>query len=412
MTRRHRYRGLVGVALRQLVHHRARTSLAVLGVMLSVLAVTTLWGVGTGVLTTGETLVESTGRDLWVSGGPVAFSPETVGGFQNPLTDAHSTAAEIESRESVANAVPIGFNAVYASPNETEFETVLSVGVAGSGPAIELTEGPGFSNGDTHRVNGSYEGPLNHEVIVGPGVAERYDLSPGDSLQIGGTIRNARANEFEIVGISPTFADLTGTEAVTVWLSDIQTLTGNAFSDRASLITVTLADGADPEAVEQSLETAYPEVDVRTNREQLTQVLERQAVLIGGGVSLSLLALVAGIAFSLGLVVSIVYQQRAEFAAFRATGGSLGSLVVIALTQTAAIAAIGGGLGLVATVPTASGLEQLTATVTGFDGLVRVPRAGYLLGAGLVGLFTLLGTVASVWRITRVGTIVTLRSRQ
>jgi ABC-type transport system, involved in lipoprotein release, permease component len=370
--------------------------------MLSVLAVTMLWGVGTGVLNTGEELVDRTGRDLWVSGGPIALSPETVGGFQNPLTDAHATADTIEQREAIAAAVPLGFNAVYVSPNETGFETTFSVGVGEVGPSLEVTEGPGFSGGDTHRTGGSYDGPLNHEVVIGPTVADRYNLSPGDSLHLGGTIRNARANEFEIVGISPTFADLTGTETVTLYLSDAQTLTGNALADQASLISVGLAEGADPTTVKQSIETMYPELDVRTNRQQITQVIERQAVIISGGTSLSLLALVAGVGFSLGLVVSIVYQQRTELAAFRATGGSVGSLVLIALTQTATIGVVGGGLGLFATVPVASGLEQLTTVITGFDGLVRVSRTGYLLAAGLVGVFVFLGTIAAVWRVVRV----------
>ncbi|MFC7058810.1 ABC transporter permease [Halovenus salina] len=368
MSRIRRYGGIGGIALRQLVYHRVRTLLTILGIVLAVLSVTLLLGIGAGVLETGEQLVDSTERDLWISGGPTELNPESVGGFRNPIVDSHAVAAEIDARDDVSAAVPLAYNAVYISTDGEEFETVLSVGVGGSGPAISLQAGEGFSPGDTHLVDGEYTGPLNQEVIIGPDLADKKDLAPGDTLYLGGTLRNAKANEFSVVGISPTFSTLTGTETVTVRLSDLQTLTAMSLSDRSSLITVTVTDDADVETVHTKLQQAYPDFTIRTNQEQITAVLERQALILTGGLSLSLLALLAGIFFSLNLFLSLIYQQRTEFAIFRATGGSTGSILLLALLQAVVIALLGVSIGMLLTPIAATALEEVTIVITGFEG--------------------------------------------
>ncbi len=393
--------GVVGVAFRQLIYNRARTALAVFGIVMAVLSVTLLLGVGAGVLATGEELADDTGRDLWVSGGPVEINPQMVGGFQNPIVDSHELADDLETHDGVDTAVPMAFNAVYVSTDGDDFETVMGVGVTGGGPAVEIAEGDGFSGNDTHRVDGEYDGPMNHEVIIGPALADEYDLEPGDTFHVGGTLRNAEENEFTVVGISTTFEDLTGTNAVTVRLSDLQTLTGMTFNDRSSLITVTLTDNAQQEVVKDDLETQYPDLDVRTNREQITEMFERQALILAGGVSLSLLALLSGVFFSLNLVLSLVYQQRKELAMFRAVGGSRYSLTGIALVQTMGIALVGGALGLLLTPVAAGGLERTTVAITGFEGLVQVPPEAYGLAIAITVFFTVIGTLAAVWRLSR-----------
>jgi putative ABC transport system permease protein len=400
MRRTNRLGGLVGLALRQLASNRARTAFAVVGVAFAVLSVTLLFGVGTGVMETGEQLLTDSEQDLWVSGGPIDIQPGTVGGFQNPLVDAHAVAAEMEAREEVRAAVPIGLQTVYVSTDSEEFDTVVGSGAPTGGPLVDLQAGDGFNGSNTHYADGNYDGPMTHQVIVDPATAEQYNLSVGDTLHVGGTITDAQRNQFEVVGISGTFRQFVGTQTVTLRLSELQTLTGTAYDDRATLVTVRLEDGADVEAVKADLEAAHPEYNIRTNSEQLTAILERQAAVIAGGLSLVALAVLSGMLLSLNLFLSLVYQQREQLAVFRAIGGSRASTVGLTLLQGAFIAAAGCALGLALTPVLAATIDGVAAALTGFEGLVRVPLRAYLAGAGVAAGFGVLGTVAGVLRLS------------
>ncbi|AUX09381.1 ABC transport system permease protein [Halalkaliarchaeum desulfuricum] len=394
--------GTVGFAIRGLRSDRMRTAFAVFGVVLAVLSVTLLVGVGVGVTETGEELFDRSDRDLWVSGGPVDIAPGTVGGFRNPVTDAHTVAAEIDGHEAVRHAGPMAFQVVYVSPDGEEFETLIGTGVPGGGPSIVLEDGEGFTGGDTHYADGSYDGPMTHQVIVDPATAERFDLAVGDTLHVGGTIGDARRNEFEVVGISPTFREFLGTGTATIRLSELQTLTGSAHEDRATLISVRLESGADPEAVRDELQEAYPAYDVRTNREQFLAVLERQAVVLAGGISLAALGVIAGAALSMNLLLSMVYAQRETFAVMRALGMGGRTVVGVALTQAVIVGIAGGAVGLLVTPAAAAGIETIAATVTGFEGLVQVPTEAYLAGGAIAAVFTAIGGVAGAVRVSRI----------
>ncbi|GAB3411443.1 hypothetical protein GCM10027435_03040 [Haloparvum alkalitolerans] len=401
MTRSRTAAGMVWLGLRQLRSDRMRTLLAVAGVALAVLAVTLLAGVGVGVVETGDQLFNESDRDLWVSGGPIQIAPGTVGGFQNPVPDAHTLSAEIQEHPDVQTAVPMGFQVVYVSPDGEEFDTVMGSGAPGGGGSVAITNGSGFSGADTHYAGGEYDGPMTHEAIISPEIAERYDLEVGDTIYMGGTIANARRNEFEVVGISPTFANFLGTGTVTTRLSELQTLTGNAYQDRATLITIRLEDGADPETVRDELAAAHPEYTFKTNQEQFVDLLERQAVILAGGVSLVVLGVIGGALLAVNLLLSLMYAQRDAFSVLRALGGSRTQIVGVAVTQAIAIAAGGCFVGLVLTPPTAIVLETVAATVTGFEGLVQVPQEAYLGGVAVATVFAIIGSLAGAWRVTR-----------
>lgn len=400
MRRTNRLLGLIGLAVRQLSNNRARTAFAVVGVAFAVLSVTLLFGIGTGVLETGEQLLDQSEQDLWVSGGPIDIQPGTVGGFQNPLVDAHTVATEMEARDDVLSAVPLGLQTVYVSTDGEEFDTVIGSGIRRGGDVIEIERGQGFSGSDTHYADGAYDGPMTREVIIDPATAEEYNLSVGDVVHIGGTITDAQRNEWEVVGISETFRQFVGAQTVTLRLSELQTLTGTAYDDRATLITIRVEDGADVEAVKADLEAAYPEFTIRTNSEQLRAVLERQAAIIAGGLSLVALAIISGMLLSLNLFLSLVYQQRDQLAVFRAIGGSRGSTVGLTLLQGTIIATAGCALGLGLTPPLASAIDWAAVTLTGFEGLVQIPTEGYLVGAGVAAAFGVLGTLAGVLRLS------------
>lgn len=394
--------GVVWIALRQLRSDQMRTVLAVIGVALAVLSVTLLTGVGAGVVATGNEMFDQSGRDLWVSGGPIEIAPGSVGGFQNPIPNAHPLAENISAHEDVETAVPMAFQVVYVSTDGEEFATTLGSGAPGGGPSVAIEKGEGFTGPDTHYAGGTYEGNMTHQAIVSPSMAAEFDLEVGDTIYLGGTVANARENEFEVVGISPTYENFLGTGTVTTRLSELQTLTGNAYDDSATLITIQIAPGADREAVRDELAAQHPDYTFRTNQEQLVSLLERQAVVLAAGASLVVLGIVAGGILSLNLLLSLIYVQRQPLAVLRAVGATRRSVVGVAVVQALTIATIGYLLGVGATPLLAMLLDQIALTVTGFEGLVQVPQYAYLAGAGVAFGFALLGGITGAWRVTRV----------
>jgi putative ABC transport system permease protein len=406
-----RLRGAVGVGLSGLSYRRGRAALAVAGVALAVLLVVLLAGLGYGLTTTGGQAIDWLDRDLWATAGPVAFAPGAVGGVENPVEDAHAVAAEMERVEGVAEVQALAFQAVYVSPDPDarEFDTVVGVGGTGSGDTIVVQRGRSFSSGDVHYANGTYEGPMTHEVIVGPRLAERYGLEPGDTLHVGGTLAAARENEFEVVGVSNTFSRFLGTPTVALHLSELQEVSGGTGNDRAAILAVSLEEGTDPAVVERRIERAFPRFSVRTNDEQVGAVIGDQGPVLAAAATLVALAVVAGVALVTNVLALLVAQQRERFAALKAAGVSGRLLAVAVLSQGLVVGLLGGALGLALAIPAKTALNRIVADLAGFSDLVATPS--WLLGGALVlaAVVGIGGSTVAGWRVSRISPLAHLR---
>ena len=385
-----RVRASAGIALSQLTHARGRTVLTVLGITLAVLAATLLAGTGIGVIQTGQQQFDAAGRDVWITGGPVRFSPTGVGGFENSIVDAHGVESQLEAREDVKVVTPMSFQTVYVKSNESDYETLVGVGAPARGGSVQITNGTGFNRTDVHYADGNYTGPMTHEVVIDQRTAEMMNVSVGDSLYVGGTTGIARENEFTVVGVSPTFSRFLGTPSVVVHLSELQELTGATGADTATLMTLTVADGADPEAVAADIQADYPDYDVRTNQE----ILRDQAVIRAAGGSLVFLALLAGLALSVNVLLSHVYHQTRELAALKALGTSSSTLSLTLVAQALVLGTLGGLLGVALSFPAARGLNRLAQLLVGFGDVVVLPETVLAGGFAIAFVMSLVSSLA------------------
>lgn len=397
-----RLRAVLGIAAAQLRHERGRTLLAIVAVALAVLATTILASVGYGVVETGQEKFDTSGRDLWVTGGPLQFSPGAVGGFENTLVDSHRVAADIEQREEIQTAVPMSFQTVYASTDGEEFQSVVGVGAPARGPSVNLINGSDLSTRDTHYANGTYDGPMSHEIVIDERTAEQFGVEVGDSLYVGGTLSAARQNEFEVVGISNTFSSFVGSATVTMHLSELQEVTGTTDSDRATFVSVDVHDDADVERAEREIQAEYPSYDVRTNEEQLEATLREQAVLIASGISLVAFAVAAGVALTTNLQFSLVYQRRDRLAAIKAIGWRTRTLVAVTTVKALVVGILGAALGLVLTYPGVAVVNEVAETIAGFEGLVQLSTEILVGGLVLGVVISFLSGVAASVLIARV----------
>lgn len=390
---------VVAIASTKLRHNRTRTILAVIGVTLAVLATILLVGTGIGVVETGQQQFDRADRDLWITGGPVQFAPTQPGGVRNSVYNAHELSAEMRARDDVRTASPLLFQTVYVSADGDEFETLAAMGVRGSG-GISISAGRGFAN-NSHYAGGTYEGPRTHELLIDQRTATLLNVDIGDRVYIGGTVAGARETQYTVVGISNTGNQFLGAPTVTVPLSELQSLTGKTATDPATLLTLTTPEGIAAETVEPRLQEAYPEFDVRTNREQLQATVERQAVVIAGGVSLIVLAIVAGLALTLNILLTMVYQQLSEYAALKALGTSTTFITGTAISQALVIGTLGTVVGIGLAFPFAAGLNALSLAVTGFEGVVRLSPRVLAVGALTALVMTLVSGLITGWRISR-----------
>jgi len=397
-------RAVLDITVAQLTHERTRTVLAIVGIALAVLSTTLLASVGYGVVETGQQKFDSSGRDLWITGGPVQLAPGSVGGFENTLTNAHVVSNKINEREDVQTAVPMAFQTIYVGTNPDELETHVGVGVTGSASrgAVQLTAGEGFTGGDRHYAGGSYDGPMSRSVVISPRTAETFNVSVGDTLYVGGTVTGARENAVTVVGISPTFSKFLGTSSVVMPLSELQELTGTTQTDPATMITIDLRSGADTAAVEQELQEQYPQYDVRTNQEQLQSILADKAVVLASGLVLVILAVLAGVALTANLLALLVYQQRQQLAAAKALGISSFVLVGTAASQGLMLGLLGGAVGLAITPVASTGLNAVAAQLVGFEGLVQTPELVFIAGAVVAVGTGIIGSLVAGWRVGRV----------
>lgn len=396
-----------GIAVAQLRHDRTRTALAVIGVTLAVAATVLLAATGVGVVETGQDRFGDAGRDLWLTGETIQFAPGQVGGVENSIYGAHELATDLRSRESVNTVGPLLFQTVYVSADGEEFQTLAAMGVPNSA-GVSISRGEGFG-GDAHYAEGSYDGPMTHEVLIDERTAALLGVDVGDTVYAGGTVSAARDNRFEVVGISGTGNQFLGTPTVTLPLSELQEVTGKTETDPATLIALTIEEGADAAEVGDQLAAAYPELTVRTNEEQFRATLQRQAVALAGGASLIVLAVVAGLALTLNVLLSMAYQQLHEYAALRSLGSSGGTLTGVVFCQSAIVGALGCAIGLAVAVPAAHAIDVVAAAVTGFENVVRLSPRVFLLGVGVAAVTSLLSGVVVGWRFLRLDAVRVLR---
>ena len=394
-----RFRAVLGLGITQIRRSPSRTVLVVIGITLAVLATTLLASIGFGALDTGEQKFEASGRELWLTGGPIQLSPTGTTPIENTVLDAHRIARDIEARPDVGLATPIAFQGVYVGSSPSNLTLITGVGVPGAGGAV--ADRDAFGTKDLHYANGTYDGPMTREAVVDPRTASLLGVEVGDTVYVGGSKESARRNAFEVVAISGTFNQFLGSPTITLHLSELQEVVGTTGTDRATLISIQLQDDADPVAVAAALEEQYPEYEIRTNREQLEAVLEQNAIVLASAAALVVLAVLAGLALTVNLLALLVYQQREELAALRALGLPISFITDLVAMQGVLLGGFGGALGLALTPVGVRVLNAIAARLVGFDSLLQTPPLVYLLGAGVALLIGTVSAAVAGWQVAR-----------
>ncbi|SER91070.1 ABC transporter permease [Natrinema salaciae] len=393
-----RTRAVLGLAAAQLRRSPGRSALTVLAVTLAVLSVTVLASLGVGVVEKGEEGLDNANRDIWISSDPV---DPAASGTENPIVGAHGMAAELTARDDVQSASPIAMYDVYLGSNESDLQRRPAVGVQETHDGFDFHAGRGFEVDEETATSPPPEEPEVGEIVLDPRVADELNVSVGDTVHVGTSRQTAGEYEFTVVGISDYYSQYLGSPAMTVPLGDLQAVAGTSGTDRATFVTADVTDDADRAAVADDLDREYPEYDVRTSDEQVSSMIEERTIVLASGATLVGLAVVGGVVLTANLFALVAHQQREQLAALRAIGLSRRLLAGTIGAQGLVIGLLGGLVGIAATPLAVMGLNRFSASVLGFERLLRTTTGIYAGGFALALVVGTLVALVSGWRAGR-----------
>jgi putative ABC transport system permease protein len=295
---------------------------------------------------------------------------------------------------------------------------IFSAGVAlidDDGDRIGSTQAPAFGASTQPRRFEAFDYPegrppeTSNEVAVDKLSADNEGLEVGDQITVAGS---EAARKYEIVGIAKLGeVDSFGGATVAILpLREAQRLSDK--QGELDQISVAADEGVAPEELKRRIADVVPRnVEARTgeeNAEQQTEDIEDDL----GFLKIALLifawiALFVG-AFTIFNTFSITVAQRTrEFGMLRTLGASRRQVLTSVLLEAFVIAAIGAGIGILAGIGVASGLNSLfKAAGIDLPNTGNVIKTRALVVPLLVGMtITLLAALIPAVRATRVSPV-------
>ena len=349
-----------------------RSAMTALGIGLAVGLVVLLLALSAGVQASASTLASASGVDL------IGASANTtiLGGSFPPVTGAHHLASEIPAADpNVVTASPwltgqvlFGNASLWAAANSSSVPgdwSPSSSGIVGWIPTDnegiqipDIYNGTGLTlPGDPHYANGSYDGPVTHEIILDQGLAGALGLHVGDrvwaspaapasSSALEGWYANATA--FQVVGISGPFWLLPSAFLAFGYLSEVQgVLGGNTPStDYASLILIHLTDPTTASQDQIRIETAFPTLTVFTLSDILGAIQHVVDLYRTFGTLIGAIGVVVAALFTTTILLMSVDDRSRELALLRAVGHTRARVGALVVEEGLLLGALGLAVGL------------------------------------------------------------------
>lgn len=319
---------ILKLAIRNLFHDRVRFAVTLIGILFSVVLVAVQLGVYFGARKIIIAAIENARADLWVT----AFGAKSLeeGGVLLTPRERHATLA----MPGVAGAVPIIVTfAEWRKPGGGSQNSILVGSNAEDGGlrAWDIAEG-------------------NLQSITAPdGVAvDRTYLSDLGVKGVGDTAQIERGR-VRVTAITEGIRSFTMAPYVFTTLPRARQLLGVP-GENYSYLLVTLAPGADVEAVRAALAARLPNNEVLTKAEFRDRSLQTWLFQTGAGVALiggALLGLLVGTVIVAQTLYSSTKDHLTQFATLRALGSSAGYIHRVILAQAGVSAVLGYVMGMV-----------------------------------------------------------------
>ena len=366
----------LGMVAKNLLRQPVRAVLTVVGISLGITTVVALGVIAAGLGQTASDLVQSGGADFMVAqegAADLSFSvlPE-------------DKADEIAERPGVAGARGVLF----------------SITRAGSNPFFFLsgTTSDDLEAADLDLVAGDGFGPDETDVVLlGEQSATDLEATVGDTVEI-------QDRALEVVGIyrSDSLWEDAGAVAPLATVQEVASA-----PDTVSVVYVTVAEGAEPEAVIDDLTTEVDDVVVITGAADYNQVDQGFEIIDAANVVISLLAVVIGGIGVMNTMIMSVFERTREIGILRAVGWSGGRVMRMIVVESLLLCLLGAVVGVVLGV----GFTQLVLQAPSAQGFLSPAYEPVIFVRALVVgvVVALLGASYPAFRATRLTPMEALR---
>lgn len=388
-------------AVRDLLRHPVRSVLALLGIAVASGLLLDMVLLSGGIERSFEKLLLSRGYQVRVSPkGTLPFDSEASFG------DAQRTLERIRATPGVVQAGPILGASLFAQ-RDTLLIPLVAYGIDPTAQGIYVVEqGGDLAPGDTTHV------------LLGAPAAKRLGAGLGDTVTLVGrldpqVIAPARTVRLAVRGIVHFLYDARDQPSIALTWPLVQAIEGERGSDRASVMVVRVADGADTGIVVQQLRQELPTLGVNTVGDLVAKFRERLAYFRQLSLILGSIALVVTVLLVGTLLAITVNERIGEIATMRAIGVSRAAVVRQVIVQGMTLVVPGGLLGIALGLGAARWLDGILTSFPGLPAAISffVAEPRQLLVAALTLLATgLVAGILPAWRAASAPIAATLRS--
>src|SRR3954469_4949100 len=379
------------LAQASLIRHRARTTLAVLGVAIAAAMLLDMVMLATGMRESFRQLLLAQGFDIRLAPkGTLPFDTDAT------IPGVSAITSVLRSNPDIRQISPVLGGSIHIAVGGRD----VSAAVLGIDPRVQ---------GDYERVS-RQDVTSPDAIVVNEYLLRQLGANVGDTLTVATgfdpqTRTYAGQKKLALAGIVRFIYGAAEQSSAAVRRETLESMGGQERRDRASLFMVKVREGAHPDSVRSWIEARVPNVtaiSVATAIAQVDQRLSyfRQLAFILGAVSLFV-----GFLLVTTLVTVSVNERAGEIAVMRAIGVSRSHVVQQIVLEGVAISLAGAVFGLGLGLVTARYLNTILSAFPGLpiaiDFFLFQPRAGW----SALGLLVASGIGAGVYPAWRAASL-------
>ncbi|QCC47230.1 ABC transporter permease [Halobellus limi] len=397
MGSRHRYAGLLGVALGRLAGRFRRgegkqLAVSVLGVAIAIMVMVTVGGVALGLAS--QSAIQGDDVDYWIVPEDRTASSIAVSVDGPQLGGTHDVTARLNRNPQVEYATPVLLRVVQLrAPASDTSEFVLVAGVIPDGGDREVlgVSTAALTPGDPYYANGTYDGEWTGEVVASGPAAELLALEGGDPLA---TPRQGSNRSLHVENVS-TGSYNTGAgplPIVVVHQSELQAITGATAGDPADQILVSTTSAG----VRSELEALYPQSSVITKSGFAEQSVSTSSLPVAVALTAVLTAVVVGTLFVATMMGLELHADRRRLAVLAAIGYRTRSQAFLVVAETFILTLCGTVVGIALGV---GGIAATNALATRYLGVQSVAVFDPILVGAAGAVAVLIAAAASIYPV-------------
>jgi putative ABC transport system permease protein len=348
------------------------------------IAVASAVGVAFSIASTTRSIHDAVTSDILSSGDRVSINTVPVSNSINiegkPWPSTMAALAKIPGVASVDEQVVM----LVRQPDGS----TIGVSASDGDPPLRL-------DGDLVRGTADQARFARGEVVIGPNLARRFHVHPGDRIAVAG---RDGVVDVTVQGVEQ-FGDFNGT-LVRMPMSMVTRLYGE---QPPAFVSLLVKPGADPVAVARAVEAAHlqPHLEASPPREIAETIAGEVSAQVSPFWALQRsLVVVAFVAVLFTLLLSAV-QRRRELGVLGAIGMRPSEIAAMVISEGAAVALIGAVLGTLASIGFILAMGDAVAVVIGFQDPLRFDLLAPVAWGVVVLALVLVAASWPAWRAAR-----------